>query len=402
MKGTRGSSKRSRPRGTGVARQRARTTSRDRTIDATLAALAHDIRTPLSGILAMSELLLTSGLPEREHGWAAAIKSTAEHLEMLTSLIVDSARAEAKGLILRQTRFDPRQLAQALGVALAARCRAKDLASEIEIAADLPVAVIGDPLRLRAALENLIDNAVKFTEHGSVRLEVGWAKAPRGRVRLAFAVTDSGIGLATIEIKRLFRPFAQANAQIAGRFGGAGLGLASIKRIARAMDGDLTVASKAGHGSTFRLTVTLLLASESDSTSADATTPAYGAVPPRPLNILCAEDNPYGRIVLNTMLAELGHRADFVGSGEAAVEAAKAGSYDAVLMDVMLSGLDGIEATRRIRTLPGRRLPIIGVSGRSSSDEEAHARAAGMDDYLAKPVGPITLARALAPIAARR
>jgi CheY-like chemotaxis protein len=383
-------------------RLRRRAKSRERTIDATLAALAHDIRTPLSGILAMSELLLTSGLPERERGWAAAIKSTAEHLEMLTSLIVDSARAQTKGLVLRHTQFDPRQLAQTLAAALAARCRAKDLASEVMIANDLPQTAIGDPLRLRAALENLIDNAVKFTEHGSVRLDVGWTKSPRGRTQLTFAVSDSGIGLATVEIKRLFRPFAQANAQIARRFGGAGLGLASIKRIARAMGGDLTVVSKPGRGSTFRLAVTVALASESDSANAAAVAPFHGNASARPLNILCAEDNPYGRIVLNTMLTELGHRADFVGTGEAAVEAAKAGAYDAILMDVMLSGLDGIEATRRIRALAGKRLPIIGVSGRSSSDEEAYARAAGMDDYLAKPVGPTTLARVLAPIAARR
>ena len=375
---------------------------RSRALEATLAALAHDIRTPLTGILAMSELLLTSGLAERERGWAAAIKSTAEHLAMLTSLIVDAARAEAKGLLLRRTLFHPRRLADVLGAALAARCGTKDLACELVIAPDLPTAVIGDSLRLRAALENLIDNAVKFTERGSVRLEAGWAKIPRGRVHLVFAVSDSGIGLETAEIKRLFRPFAQANAQIAGRFGGAGLGLVFVKRIARAMDGDLVVTSSPGKGSTFRLSVAVDLVDDSDLAKADAEVVVSQGAASRPLKILCVEDNPYGRVVLNTILAELGHSADFVGTGEAAIEAIKGGAYDAVLMDVTLSGLDGIEATRRIRALPGKRVPVIAVSGRSSAEEEARARAAGMDDYLPKPLGPSALARVLGPIAATR
>src|SRR6516165_929074 len=342
---------------------RQRTPSRGRVLEATLAALAHDIRTPLTGILAMSELLVTSGL--RERGWAAAIKSTAEHLASVTSLIVDAGCAEAKGLVLRDAAFEPGQLVQAVGAALAARCATKDLACEVTIAADLPQAVNGDAPRLRAALENLIDNAVKFTDRGTVRLDVGWGKAPRGRARLFLTVSDSGIGLGTAEIKRLFRPFAQANARIARRFGGAGLGLASARRIARAMDGGLTVASHAGRSSTFRLAVMIDLIAEAHLGSTDSGVP--DSAPARPLKILCAEDNPYGRVVLNTILSELGHHADFVGTGEAAVDAAKAGSYDAVLMDVTLSGLDGIEATRRIRALPGKRMPVIGVSGRSSA-----------------------------------
>src|SRR5882672_6102982 len=142
--------------------RRRRVAPRAAAVEATLAALAHDIRTPLTGILALSELLVTSGLAERERGWAGAIKSTAEHLAMLTSLIVDAARAEAKGLVPRRTLFHPRQLAQVLAASLAARSAAKDLRSELAVASDLPEAVIGDPLRLRGALENLIDNADKF------------------------------------------------------------------------------------------------------------------------------------------------------------------------------------------------------------------------------------------------
>ena len=370
-------------------------------LEATLAALAHDIRTPLTGILALGELLATSELGERERGWAVAIKGTAEYLATLTSLIVDAARVEAKGLVLRRTLFRPRQLAEAVAESLKARTGTKALTCEVAIASDLPEAVIGDPLRLRGALENLIDNAVKFTDRGGVRLEVNAERAARGRVRLVFTVADSGIGLSPVEIKRLFRPFAQANAEIARRYGGAGLGLAYVKRLARAMQGDLTVKSRLRSGSTFRLTATVDLVSEAAAAGGDAAAAATRVAPLRPLNVLCVEDNPYGRVVLNTILTELGHRADFVGTGEAAVEAVAAGNYDVVLMDVTLPQIDGLEATRRIRARVGLRVAVVGVSGRSSAEEGERARAAGMDDYLPKPLSPSTLGRVLASIPAR-
>src|SRR5262249_52457006 len=155
---------------------------------------------------------------------------------------------------------------------------------------------IGDPLRLRAALENLIDNAVKFTERGSVRLAVASETAARGKVRLVFTVSDSGIGLGAAEAKQLFKPFAQASEQVARHYGGAGLGLAFVKRIARAMGGDLALVSEPGRGSRFRLTVTV------DQAVAQAEGATTAAAPVRALNVLCVEDNPYGRVVLNTIL----------------------------------------------------------------------------------------------------
>ena len=160
-----------------------------RAIELTLADLAHDIRTPLTGILSLGELLATSGLAERERGWASAIKSTAEHLSMLTSLIVDAARAPSKRLVLRRELVRPRRLAEAVAASLAGRAEAKGLTSEAAIAADLPDAVIGDPLRLRGALENLIDNAVKFSERGSVRFE---AACGTGRARPGAAGVHGG------------------------------------------------------------------------------------------------------------------------------------------------------------------------------------------------------------------
>lgn len=365
-------------------------------VELALAGIAHDIRTPLTGLVALAELLAASDLGAREREWANAIKSGADHLAALSTLIVDAVRGEAAPLVLRREPFSPRALTEAVGQSLAARAASKQLAIETVFASDLPARIVGDALRLRAALENLADNAVKFTHEGRVRLNVAVEKAARGRLRLVFTFADTGIGMAPAELKRLFRPFTQANEEIARRYGGAGLGLTFVKRIAKAMGGDLKVTSKPGRGSTFRLTA-LAEPTSSAGTSAGAAPPADR----RALRILCVEDNPYGRVVMNTILRELGYRVDFVESGEAAVAAAAHGGYDAVLMDVTLSGIDGLETTRRIRALSGSigQMPVIGISGRDRAGDEDAARAAGMNFYITKPVSPRKLAEALASLA---
>jgi two-component system, sensor histidine kinase len=389
---------RKRTRGRRPAKTPRRPVPSGRATEAALAAFAHEVRTPLTGILALSELLAASDLPERERGWAAAVKSAAEHLAQLTTLVVGGTKAATRGPALRRDPIRPRALADALAATLTARAETKGLATEIQVGA-LPDATVGDAVLLRAAVENLIDNAVKFTERGKIGLTVTTEPAARNRVRLVFAVSDSGIGLSRAEVNRLFRPFAQANKQTADRFGGAGLGLVFVKRVAQAMRGNITVESKSGAGSTFRLTVTLATAVPQAAAHAAAADVRTGRT--RALRILCAEDNPYGRVILNTILTELGHKVDFAASGAAAVEAVARGGYDLVLMDVILPDLDGIEATRRIRALAGdaARTPIVGISGRAAPGDEAAARAAGMDAYVMKPVSPSRLAEVIAAIA---
>jgi len=364
--------------------------------DVAVAAFAHDIRTALNGILALGELLASSNIGERERRWAAGVRTGAEHLAALTTLVVDAAKAQAGALTLQQEVFRPARLFEAVAESLAVRAQIKGLGVKVDPADDLPDFLIGDPVRLRAALENLIDNAVKFTAQGAVRLAARATPAARGRVKLVVTVSDSGIGLKAAEIKRLFRPFAQASAEIARRYGGAGLGLATVKYLARAMGGDLTVSSAPGRGSRFSFSAVLPLANAAAEQQKRA---GQISAPARRLKILCAEDNPYGRVILNTILTELGHRADFVGSGEDAVEAVARG-YDVVLMDVTLPGIDGLETARCIRALasPAGRTPIIGISGRSESGDETAARAAGMDAYLRKPISPSALAEAIAAL----
>ncbi|MDO9561932.1 MAG: ATP-binding protein [Bradyrhizobium sp.] len=385
---------RAKARAAGKARKRVVATTGPGMVQAALAAFAHEVRTPLTGILAISDLLATSDLDERERRWVDTIKAGAEHLASLATLFVDAARSRGSGLGVRQDFFDLRALARSVGDSLAGRATAKGLQSQIEISEKLPAFVIGDPVRLRAALENLIDNATKFTEAGGVGLMVRPMRGPKGKVSVAFAVSDSGIGLTLSEIKRLFRPFSQANVSIASRFGGAGLGLSSVKALARAMGGDIIVAQRPGGGTTFTLSVTLARARapKAASSGADVDSPPDRV---RGLRVLSVEDNPFGRVVLNAILSELGHQAEFIGRGEIAAERIAQGDFDAVLMDMVLPGINGIEAIRRIRKLPAPfgRVAIIGVSGRG--DDEAASRAAGADAFLVKPVSPRALATVL-------
>jgi CheY-like chemotaxis protein/nitrogen-specific signal transduction histidine kinase len=364
------------------------------TVEAALAAFAHEVRTPLTGILAISHLLATSDLDERERRWVDTIKAGAEHLASLATLFVDAARSDGPGLSVRQDFFDLRTLARNAGDSLAGRAAAKGLQYSVEISSKLPTFAVGDPVRLRAALENLIDNAVKFTDRGSVTLHVAPVRSGKAKVGVAFAISDSGIGLSLPEIKRLFRPFSQANVAIASRFGGAGLGLASVKQLARAMGGDITATQRTGGGTIFTLDVVMAAAKGAVTIMSGDPAEASGE-PSQALRLLSVEDNPFGRVVLNTILSELGHRAEFIGQGEAAPERLAQGPFDAVLMDMVLPGIDGVEAIRRIRALapPFGSIAIIGISGRG--DDEAAARAAGADAFLLKPVSPRALANAL-------
>jgi CheY-like chemotaxis protein len=377
-----------------TAKAAARKRAAPNMVETALAAFAHEVRTPLTGILAVSDLLATSDLDERERRWVDTIKAGAEHLAGLATLFVDAARSGNSGLGVRQDFFDLRALARNAGDSLAGRAAAKGLHSSVQISEKLAAFVIGDPIRLRAALENLVDNAVKFTESGSVALNVTPVRSAKGKVGVCFAVSDSGIGLTLAEIKRLFRPFSQANVSIAQRFGGAGLGLSSVKQLVRAMGGDIVVKQRRDGGTTFTLTVILARAQGSVTIMADEDADALSDRM-QALRILSVEDNPFGRVVLNAILTELGHGAEFIGRGEAAAERLAEGAFDAVLMDMVLPGIDGIEAIRRIRALqpPLGRIAVIGVSGRG--DDEAAARAAGADAFLVKPVSPRALATAL-------
>ena len=225
-----------------------------------LAVFAHDIRTALTGILALGEILASSSLGERERRWAAGIKGSAEHLAALTTLVIDAAKADRGSLALKEEIFRPRRLIEALGEALAARAETKGLRGEVVVASELP-GISGRRSGAAARCAGKPDRQCGEIHPARRRPRPGAGRsALRGRVKLTFVVSDSGIGLAAAEIKRLFRPFKQANAEIARRYGGAGLGLAVVKVLAKLMGGDLTVTSTPGRGSNFKLTAVLPVA----------------------------------------------------------------------------------------------------------------------------------------------
>ncbi|MDQ8730616.1 ATP-binding protein [Bradyrhizobium sp. LHD-71] len=372
-----------------------------RVVETVLATFAHEVRTPLTGILAISELLATSELGERERRWVDTIKASANHLSALATLFVDGARSQTSALSLRKELFDLRSLTRAAGDSLAGRAAAKGLEATVELANDLPHLVIGDAVRLRAALENLVDNAVKFTTSGDVAFRAAVTGVSKGRVTVRFTIADSGIGVSVAEIKRLFRPFSQANLSIAQRYGGAGLGLSSVRQLARAMGGDVTASPRKGGGALFALTVPFPLAAGADAAAAaDGEDVAQDAA--FMLRILSVEDNPFGRVVLNAVLNELGHQTEFIGLGETAGERLTHGAFDVVLMDMVLPGINGIEAIRRIRALDGPHggIAIIGLSGRD--EDETAALAAGADAFILKPVSPRALAQVLAKVVRSR
>jgi hypothetical protein len=280
-----------------------------RAIETVLAAFAHDIRTPLTGILALSELLATSGLGEREKRWIAAIKDAAEHLAELTTLVVEGARTPTGRTAARHETFDLPRFAAAPGRPRGAP--SQNLACEI-IAADHTT---GE--RRRGATAHRARSSGQCSEiHPCWRVGLEWRRRRSRRQAAAHLHGDRQRHRhERRRDQRLFRPFAQANREIAQKFGGSGLGLVQARRLAQAMHGDLTVESAPGRGSTFRLTVMVDLAASCEACVEAVAATKHGDRHGRALNILCVEDNPYGRVVMNAILTELGHRVDFAGSG---------------------------------------------------------------------------------------
>ena len=360
-----------------------------------LAMMSHEIRTPLSGVLGMLHLLLGTPLSERQRHYAETIRQSGESLLGILNDILDVSKMEAGKLELQPVDFDLGGVVASVIILLGARAQEKHLALESGIAPEVPRALRGDSGRLRQVLLNLVGNAIKFTDAGAVRVEVSRID---DHPTLRFAVTDTGIGIADDAQQRLFQEFSQVHPPDGRRFGGTGLGLAISRRILSAMGGEIGVDSAAGRGSTFWFTVAFeLAAGEIALEGPRADVPRTAAAMP-PLRVLVAEDNLVNQEVAAGLLGQCGHEVDVVADGRAAVEAVRAATYDVVLMDLHMPGLDGIEATREIRRLPGDKggVPIIALSASSMRNAAERARAAGMNAHLIKPIDPAALAAALA------
>ena len=358
-----------------------------------LATISHEFRTPLNGILGTTELLLDSALTPSQRRFAKTSHLSATALLALVDDVIDLSRIEAGKFTLRSTAFDLRALIDEAMDMMAAIARDKPITLDRRLPPQLPTQLVGDPVRLRQLLVNLLHNGVKFTDHGRVTLAVTvLGLDANGALRLRFEVSDTGPGIAKDHLDSVFDAFTQADASTTRRHGGSGLGLAIAKDLTELMGGRLGVDSRLGEGSTFWFELAL-------QPAVDA--PAKSTPPPIEMgdlaaHVLLAEDDSVNQMVVEAMLTRLGCIVEVAADGSAALGAATNRRYDLILMDCHMPVMDGFEATRRIRDDEferGRgRTPIVALTADALAGDRERCIESGMDDYMTKPVSSAMLA----------
>jgi len=365
-----------------------------------LARMSHEIRTPMNTIIGLNHIMLRDVADPQLRRQMGKVLGAAGHLLELIDDILDLSRIEAGQARLAEGDFSARQLIEGVSALIASQLAAKDIELQVDVAPDVPRMLRGDANRIRQVLVNFATNAAKFTERGFVRFSVARVGIDGSTARIRFAVSDSGVGLTEEQCQRVFHAFEQGDGGAARKFGGTGLGLALCVRLAQLMHGSLAVASVPGEGSTFSLEVPLTLgetSQERPDQPADETTGSF-FVPggPGSRRLLLADDNELNLEVAATLLKILGYEADLARDGIEAIERARQRSYAAILIDVQMPRMDGLEATRCIRQMARHATtPIIAMTASVFDEDRRSCLAAGMNDLVSKPVEPQLLARTL-------
>lgn len=365
-----------------------------------LATMSHEIRTPLAGVLGLLGLMLEARdlSPEQKERATLALASAEQLLEILND-ILDFSRLEAQQVRVAPEPVDIFTLVRDIAALMTAAAERKGLHFRVEFASGLPERIMADPQKLRQILANLASNAIKFTETGEVVVTVSHRVVDR-RDRLRIAVRDTGIGISAAQADEIFEHFVQGDNSFTRKAGGTGLGLAISRQLVKLMGGEIAVESVPGQGSTFTFEILAPAVGGAVEASASITRGPIKAA--RPMRLLLAEDNPTNQYVIGAILRAQGHAVETVPNGVAATAAAGSGRYDAILMDVHMPEMDGFAAASAIRRLPGKagQVPIIALTANAMAGDREACLAAGMSDYVSKPVDVATLHAVLARVQA--